>query len=107
MKTLLKIHGKHLLYTLLVICLASCSQKERPKPEQVESLKVLVAKNIETVNATALTSGYTRYMLAFSDGFTERTSFGYYSCLQIGDTVRFVKDKNESDYWYKMKPNCN
>jgi len=45
-------------------------------------------------------------MLAFSDGWTERTSFGYYSCLQIGDTIRFVKDEDKSDYWYKMNPNC-
>jgi hypothetical protein len=107
MKTLIKRYINHLLYTLLFICLASCSQKERPNPKQVESLKVLMAKNIETVNATALSSGYTRYMLAFSDGWTERTSFGYYTCLKIGDTIRFVKDENESDYWYEMKPNCN
>ena len=95
------------LYTLLVICLASCSQKERPKPKQVESLKVLMAKNIETVNATALSSGYTKYMLAFSDGYTEKTSFGYYTCLQISDTIRFVKDEGDSDFWLIMKPNCN
>ena len=95
------------LYTVLVICLASCTQKERPKPKQVESLKVLMAKNIETVNATALSGGYTRYILAFSDGWTERTSFGYYTCLKISDTIIFVKDEGEDDYYLIMKPNCN
>jgi len=104
MKTIKK-YGSYLI-CILVICLASCSQKENPNPKQVESLKVLVSKNIETINATALSTGYTKYMLAFSDGWTERTSFGYYSCLQIGDTIRFVKDEDKSDYWYKMNPNC-
>ena len=69
-------------------------------------VKVLIAKNIETVNATALSNGYTRYKLAFSDGWTERTTFGYYSCLKIGDTIIFVKDEGESDYWYEMKQPC-
>ena len=42
-------------------------------------------------------------MLAFSDGWTERTSFGYYSCLQIGDTIRFVKDEDKSDKWFHIE----
>jgi len=104
---LIKTLSRYVFYTWLIICLASCSQKERPKPERVESLKVLIAKTTETVNATALSSGYTNYKLAFSDGFTELTSFGYYTCLQIGDTVKFVKNKNQRDSWLKMKPNCN
>ena len=95
------------LYTLLVICLASCSQKERPKPKQIESLKVLMAKTTETVNATALSNGYTNYKLAFRDGYTEKTSFGYYTCVQIGDTIKFIKDEGDSDFWLVMKPNCN
>lgn len=97
----------YVFYLVLVVCLASCTNKERKPIEKVESLKVLIAKKTETLSGSAFSEGYTKYLLAFSDGHTERTSFGWYSCLQVGDTVRFVKDKGDSDFWLVMKPNCN
>ena len=93
-------------YIVLFICLASCIKKEQTKPKKIKSLKVLIAKTIETRNATALSSGFTNYKLAFNDGYTNTTSFGYYSCLQIGDTITFIKDEGDSDFWLIMKPNC-
>jgi hypothetical protein len=97
----------YVFYLVLVVCLASCTTKERKPIEKVESLKVLIAKTTEVRGGSALDRGYTKYLLAFSDGHTENTSFGWYTCLQVGDTVRFVKDKGDSDFWLVMKPNCN
>jgi hypothetical protein len=94
-----------IIIILLSICTCAC-KNERPPRERVESLKAIVAKTIETENATALSSGKTKYILAFHDGWTERTSFGFYSCLRVGDTVRFTKLVNESDYWFRMEPLC-
>ena len=92
----------YFLLIFLVVCLAiSCKQNEETREIK---LKVLIDKTKETVSATALSSGKTTYLLAFNDGHTEKTTFGYYSCLNIGDTVSFVKGKN--DVWWKMIPNC-
>lgn len=45
------------------------------------------------------------YTLAFDDGTTYNTSFGYYSCIEIGDTVLFVKPTKNS-IMYIMQPKC-
>lgn len=88
---------------VLSISLSSCFP-ERKEPKKVEVFKVLIAKNIEKVNATALSSGSTDYILAFDDGYTKYTSFGFYSCLQLGDTVKFTH--NEGGTWLYMHPKC-
>ena len=91
---------------ILSLAVYGCRDTPRPTLERIESLKVIVAKTTETVNATSLSSGYTTYKLAFNDGWTSKTSFGFYSCLQVGDTVKFTKLKDDSDYWLRMEPVC-
>ena len=91
-------------YLLILLISVSCSLKK--EKVEVETFKILINKNIEVVSSTAFNNGFTLYVLAFDDGFTVQTTFGYYSCLEIGDTIRFVKNQNNEDYWYKMKPNC-
>ena len=99
--------SKLFLTLVTLILLVSCNQPKPSKPIYIETYKILIAKNIETVNATALSSGYTKYLLAFNDGWTQKTSFGYYSCLKIGDTIKFTKKEGDADYWLRMLPNCN
>lgn len=84
----------------------SCEHKPKPIPETVEVNKILIAKSATVINATAFDNGYTKYLLAFNDGWTERTSFGFYSCLKVGDTILFTKDKGDDDYWLRMQPKC-
>ena len=84
------------LLIILIIFLSSCVEK--PPVKIVHSKKVLIAKTI------ALDNGRYYCLLAFNDGYTETTSFGYYSCLQIGDTVLFEKAENRT-YW-NMKAEC-
>jgi len=86
---------------LLAGVLSSCGElKKTPKAKIIKKERVLIDK-IKTVS-----DSYTGFLLAFNDGYTKETTFGYYSCLQIGDTVLFVKNEGEADYWYKMKPDC-
>lgn len=93
---------KNVLMVLLLVIIFSCEER---KPKEIEyTQKVLIAKTIEEVSGDAFNRGYTRHLLAFNDGHTENTSFGYYSCLQIGDTVDFTREVG-GWYWH-MKPNC-
>jgi len=94
---------KNILFVSLIVLFTSCFGSE-PIIKSVK--KVLVAKTVEPVNATALSSGYTDYVLAFNDGWTESTTFGYYNCLQIGDTIEFIVEATPLGYSVTMKPKC-
>lgn len=96
----------YILYLILIIYLGSCTTRIQKTNQKEESLKILIAKTTETVDGSVLGESYIKYLLAFNDGYTVITSFGIYECLQIGDTVRFTKDKGTSDFWLEMKPNC-
>lgn len=95
----MKKYLNNLLYILLIFPFFSCLP-EKSNKKKIEISKILIDKHIQINN------GDTRYLLAFSDGWTEQTSFGYYSCLNIGDTVKFTKYEGDDDFWLKMIPNC-
>ena len=91
---------RNTLYIVLVAFITSCNNE--PKREVIVcTYKTLIAKTIE------YDENWTYYKFAFNDGTTKNTTFGYYSCLVIGDSVQFCKELDESDYYYKMNANCN
>lgn len=71
----------------------------KPGPERKTEIqyKIVAAKTKETSDSRLY------YLIAFTDGYTESTSYGFYNCLQIGDSVKFHKDG-----WgvWRMKPKC-
>jgi hypothetical protein len=89
---------KYIFFALIIFCFSSCKRVDpNKKPERkIFVYKVLIAKNIEYEEQT-------HYALAFNDGTTEYTGFGFYSCLLIGDTVPFQK----ISYYFTMKPECH
>lgn len=94
-----------ILLLALAFLLTQCIN-DNNEPKEIEySKKVLIDKTIEVKSGRAIDRGYSRYLLAFNDGYTKSTSFGYYSCLKIGDTVTFEKEVGR--IFWKMKPNCN
>lgn len=92
------------LYTLLFICLASCNNKPREPKNIEQSYKIVIGKTTEIKDGSALDRGYTKYLLAFNDGYTENTSFGIYTCIKVNDTILF--EKEEGRWFWDMKPNC-
>ena len=107
MKSLLIEYFIIILFLISVITLKNIitekSIKKQTQSKVVQSKKVLIAKKEETPKVG---NHYTNYVLAFNDGHTVYTDFGFYSCLEIGDTINFVKNRGESDFWLIMKPNC-
>jgi hypothetical protein len=92
------------LYPVLFICLVSCGNTAtKPKPIE-KSYKIVVGKTTEIKDGSVLDRGYTKYLLAFNDGFTESTSFGLYTCIKVNDTILF--EKEEGRWFWDMKPNC-
>ena len=81
--------------------MTSCSYKSESK--QIETIKILDAKKIETQEVSPLTNGYIFYKLIFSDGYVNRTSLDCYNSLKEGDTVTLVKNKGERDFWLIVK----
>ena len=95
---------RYTLYFVLFICLVSCDNTPR-KPKPIEqSYKVVIGKTTEIKDGSALGRGYTEYLLAFNDGFTESISFGLYTCIKVNDTILF--EKEEGRWFWSMKPNC-
>lgn len=60
--------------------------------------KIVAAKTKETSDSRLY------YLIAFTDGYTESTSYGFYNCLQIGDSVRFYRGNLGG---WKMDPKCS
>ena len=92
---------RNIIYILLVVFMFSCNNEPKKPVVIVCTYKTLIAKTIE------YDENWTYYKFAFNDGTTRNTTFGYYSCLGIGDSVQFCKELDESDYFYKMNVNCN
>lgn len=89
-------------FRLLIVAVSLMIACEK---EKVYEYKTLIGKTIEKTNATALSSGGTKYILAFNDGHTESTTFGVYTCLKIKDTVKFERKETSISGW-RMYPNC-
>lgn len=95
-------NSRHVFWLLLLIVFIGC-QEERPTEDYSYSKKVVIAKTKE-VNRGGVFGGHVRYFVAFNDGYTKNTTFGYYTCLNVGDTVDF-KYHLYREYWTWI-PNC-
>ena len=97
-----------IISTLLLIALMlgvfGCKE-QKPVELYSYSEKVVIAKTKEYRESSALTRSAIFYVIAFNDGHTENVRFGGYSCINVGDTIKFRKHiKGE---WDSMVLNCN
>jgi hypothetical protein len=89
----------------ILILIAALLATEPPKK------KVVSAKRITQATANFWGTEPEGYYLAFLDGSHVKTSFGIYSCYNVGDTAlftfRFVAGTRDDSYgYYQMVNKC-
>lgn len=92
---------KKVLLLVVLVCLVGCRDLNE---KTTVNYRVIIAKDKNKYNGDVLTPGKVKYKLAFEDGHTEIVNFGVYSCLKIGDSVKFVNKKDQ--YSETMHPEC-
>jgi len=91
---------------LTFLLFVSCQPQPKEVYEPTETQKVVTNKTIEVIDGSALDRGYTKYLLAFNDGHTERVNFGEYSCVEVGDTVTFIIHQTAYGPYSSIKIAC-
>lgn len=89
---------RNLAYVILLLAIVGCYRPQHKPKVYVYTKKQLVGKNVE------LADGRTRYVLGFHDGFTYYTTFGNYSCLNVGDSVEFERE-SDWPFWHISQVN--
>ncbi len=80
---------------ILLSTLFSCRQHTGTVKYQYTK-KVIIAKRISD----------RAYLVAFNDGEYVNIGFGWYSCVQVGDTVVFKHNEDRPIYGYDMENPC-